>query len=53
MSKMAFVTMPQLQAAKLEATTTLSIGMIHSLTVEGISISLDAVEENEIEEDDG
>eukprot|EP00344_Euplotes_crassus_P002699 CAMPEP_0197000794 /NCGR_PEP_ID=MMETSP1380-20130617/5659_1 /TAXON_ID=5936 /ORGANISM="Euplotes crassus, Strain CT5" /LENGTH=52 /DNA_ID=CAMNT_0042418229 /DNA_START=117 /DNA_END=275 /DNA_ORIENTATION=+ len=50
---MAFATLPQLQAAKLESMASLTTGMINSITIEGISLSLDCVEENDAEDDDG
>ncbi|CAI2382619.1 unnamed protein product [Moneuplotes crassus] len=52
-NKMAFATLPQLQAAKLESMASLTTGMINSITIEGISLSLDCVEENDAEDDDG
>eukprot|EP00344_Euplotes_crassus_P012182 CAMPEP_0197004198 /NCGR_PEP_ID=MMETSP1380-20130617/20179_1 /TAXON_ID=5936 /ORGANISM="Euplotes crassus, Strain CT5" /LENGTH=57 /DNA_ID=CAMNT_0042422915 /DNA_START=117 /DNA_END=287 /DNA_ORIENTATION=- len=50
---MAFTTLSQLQATKLDAINSLNVGMINSLAIEGISLSLDCVEENDLEEDDG
>ena len=43
----------QLQAAKLSSLNALSIGMINSVTIEGIFLSLDSVDECDAEDDDG
>mmetsp|Transcript_21125 Transcript_21125/g.23518 ORF Transcript_21125/g.23518 Transcript_21125/m.23518 type:complete len:97 (+) Transcript_21125:2-292(+) len=53
MEKMSLISGPQLQAAKLAALSNLNIGMVNSITIEGIDLSEELSEEFDIEEDDG
>ena len=53
MTKSQIAALPQMQMTKLAALNSLSIGMINSMTIEGICLSLDAVEEQDAEDDDG
>eukprot|EP00343_Euplotes_focardii_P003782 CAMPEP_0205808394 /NCGR_PEP_ID=MMETSP0205-20121125/12338_1 /ASSEMBLY_ACC=CAM_ASM_000278 /TAXON_ID=36767 /ORGANISM="Euplotes focardii, Strain TN1" /LENGTH=67 /DNA_ID=CAMNT_0053084009 /DNA_START=122 /DNA_END=325 /DNA_ORIENTATION=- len=50
---MSLISGPQLQAAKLAALSNLNIGMVNSITIEGIDLSEELSEEFDIEEDDG